>query len=71
MAAILLVVAVVILTFIAPFWLKLILIAINYYIPDVIPFVDEVLQALSAFNNIPSIKFLKFGNTIRKINNKI
>ena len=32
-------------TFLFPLWINVVLFAINYFVPDPVPYVDEILQA--------------------------
>lgn len=66
--AIALVVLIVVITFAAPWWLKLILTGINMFVlPDAVPFVDEFLQLYNTFNNLPLIRGIKGARTARKV----
>lgn len=62
---------IVIFTFMAPFWLKIIFIGANMYIPDAVPFLDEFLQLTSIFSKNPVVKTVQTGNAIRKVANKL
>ena len=68
MTGILIVVFVVFLTFIAPWWIKIILTGLNMFLlPDAIPFVDEILQCFNTFNSLTSVKAVKYASSARKI----
>jgi hypothetical protein len=32
-------------TFLFPLWINVVLFAINYFVPDPVPYIDEILQA--------------------------
>ncbi len=60
---------IVFLTFIAPFWLKVILIALNMFIPDSIPFLDEIVQGYAVLKTNPFIRVINLGRKARKVGN--
>lgn len=54
------------LTFKAPFWIKLILTALNMFLlPDFVPFIDEILQLYNVFNSLLGVKVAKGVNSVR------
>ena len=61
---------VVLLTFVVPFWVRLILLGLNILLPDMVPLVDEILQAYAVFNASPLVKGAKHIKTARKLKNK-
>jgi hypothetical protein len=58
---------VVLLTFFVPFWMKIVLFGLNYFLPDFLPYVDEVMQLYSIFNSSFIVKGIKIGNGIRRL----
>lgn len=63
-------IAVVLLTFFVPFWLKIILFGLNFFLPDFLPYVDEVMQAYSIFNSSFLVRGAKIGNSVRKLSRR-
>ena len=63
-------ITVVLLTFFVPFWLKIILFGVNFFLPDFIPYADEVMQAYSIFNSSFLVRGAKVGNGIRKLSRR-
>ena len=58
---------VVLLTFFVPLWLKIILFGLNYFLPDFVPFVDEIIQLYSIFNSCFLVKGAKICNGLRRL----
>ena len=59
-------IAVILLTFFVPFWIKVILFGINFLLPDIVPFLDEIYQLYLILKSNGLVKILKFGNGTRK-----
>jgi hypothetical protein len=59
-------ITVVLLTFFVPLWMKIILFGINFLLPDIIPFLDEIYQLYLIVKSNNFVKIFTIGKGIKK-----